>query len=175
MTTTTVTTTTNRLPGFVIRPATADDAELILSFIRQLAEYEKLSHAVTATTDDLKRNLFGERPQAEVVLAFYEDKPAAFALFFHNFSTFLGKRGLYLEDLFVVPELRGKGCGKILLSYLAALAVERDCGRFEWSVLDWNTPAVEFYRAVGAEPQSEWTVQRLTGPALSELAASFRC
>jgi GNAT superfamily N-acetyltransferase len=155
-----------------IRTAGEQDVPLVLGFIRKLAEYEKLSHAVTATESDIHASLFGPRPVAEAVLAWWGNEPAGLALFFHNFSTFLGKPGLYLEDLFVEPAFRGKGIGKALLAHLAALAVERGCGRFEWSVLDWNTPAIDFYKSLGAEPLNEWTIHRLTGAALESLAAS---
>ena len=160
-------------PGVTLRPATRDDLGLILALIRELAVYEKEPDAVLADEATLARQLFGERPAAEVVIADADGQPAGFALFFHNFSTWLGKRGLYLEDLFVRPEFRGRGVGQVLMAYLARLAVDRDCGRFEWSVLDWNTPALDFYRQLGAEPMDEWTVQRMTGPALQALADSF--
>jgi GNAT superfamily N-acetyltransferase len=153
-----------------IRNAAIDDAPLILQFIKGLAEYEKLAHAVVATEAGLRETLFGARPDAEVIIAYYNNEPAGFALFFHNYSTFLGQRGLYLEDLFVKPELRGKGIGKALLAQLARLAQERNCGRLEWSVLDWNESAIKFYRALGAVPLDEWTVFRVTGEALRELA-----
>ena len=156
-----------------LRQATPADTPTILHFIRQLADYERLSHEVTATGADLQRTLFGPDPSAEVVLAEWNGTPAGFALYFRNYSTFLAKPGVYLEDLFVLPELRGKGIGKKLLQYLAHTAVERGYGRFEWSVLDWNTPAIEFYRSIGAEPMDEWTVQRVTGDALKKLAAPF--
>ena len=156
-----------------LRPTTPADIPTILRFIQQLADYEKLSHEVTATEADLQRTLFGDDPSAEVVLADWSGTPAGFALFFRNYSTFLGKPGMYLEDLFVLPEMRGKGIGKTLLQFLAHTAVQRGYGRFEWSVLDWNTTAIEFYRAVGAEPMDEWTVQRVTGEALKKLAAAF--
>lgn len=161
------------IPEFTIRSASVADSPLILSFIRQLAEYEKLAHEVVATEDDLKRSLFGDRPSAEVLIGDFNNSPVAFALFFHNYSTFLGKSGLYLEDLFVQEEMRGKGIGKIMLSYLAYLAKERDCGRFEWWVLDWNEPAIKFYRSIGAEAMDEWTVQRVQGEALEQLAKEF--
>jgi GNAT superfamily N-acetyltransferase len=158
-----------------IRPATAADVPVILELIRGLAEYERLAHEAVATEDDLRRTLFGERPVAEVVLAELAAEapaPAAgFALFFHNYSTFLGRPGIYLEDLFVRPELRGRGIGRRLLEHLARLAVERDCGRLEWSVLDWNEPAIRFYRSIGAGPMDGWTVQRVTGDGLAALAA----
>jgi GNAT superfamily N-acetyltransferase len=153
--------------------ATEADVETIHGFICQLAEYEKLSHEVVATPDDLRRHLFGPRPVAEVVLARWQGEAVGFALFFHNYSTFLGKPGIYLEDLFVNPERRGLGIGKTLLTWLAALAVERGCGRLEWSVLDWNTPAIDFYRALGSRAMDEWTVERLTGDRLLALAARF--
>lgn len=162
-----------RIPEFFLRPATESDTSLILSFIRELAEYERLSHEVVASEDGIREALFGPRPAAEVIIGEYQDQPAAFALFFHNFSTFLGKPGLYLEDLFVKPDLRGMGLGKAILAYLARLALERGCGRFEWWVLDWNKPALKFYRSIGAEPMDEWTVQRVSGDALVELADSF--
>ena len=138
------------------------EAGLILDFISKLAEYEKLSHEVTATEASLREALFGPRPYAECLIARLDGKPAGFALFFHNFSTFLGKPGIYLEDLFVYPALRGNGVGKALLVRLAAIAKERNCGRLEWSVLDWNIPAQEFYRKLGALPMDEWTVYRMT-------------
>lgn len=151
---------------FTIRNATPDDAGVILSFIRDLADYEKLSDQVTATEDDLRSSLFGERTVAEVLLAQEDEVPVGFALFFHNYSTFLGKPGIYLEDLFIDPEYRNKGYGKALLVHLARLANLRGCGRFEWSVLDWNTPSIEFYRGLGARPMEEWTLFRLDGDVL---------
>lgn len=154
-----------------IRAATAADAPQILAFIKALAVYEKLEHMVVADEAQLRKTLFGERPAAEVRIAEWQGHPAGFALFFHNYSTFLGKPGIYLEDLFVLPDFRGKGIGKALLIHLAQLAVERDCGRLEWSVLDWNTPAIEFYKSLGAVPMDEWTVYRVTGEALPALAA----
>ena len=154
-----------------IRSATPDDIGLILGFIRELAEYEKLSHEVVATETDLKRSLFGDRPAAECLIAESGGKPAGFALFFHNFSTFLGKPGLYLEDLYVKPELRGKGVGRKLLAHLARLAVSRGCGRFEWAVLDWNEPAIRFYQSLGARMLKEWRINRVMGEALAKLAA----
>ena len=154
-----------------IEPATIQDVSEILAMIRGLAAYERLEHEVMATEKDLKESLFGARPGAEVVLARIGSEVVGFALFFHNYSTFLGKRGLYLEDLFVRPESRGRGYGGQLLRYLARLAGERDCGRFEWAVLDWNEPAIGFYRGVRAVPMSDWTVFRLTGEALAALAA----
>lgn len=155
---------------FTIEPATVRDVPTILGFIKELADYEKLAHEVLATEADLERTLFGERPAAEVLLGSLGDRPIAFALFFHNYSTFLGRPGLYLEDLYVRPEARGRGCGFALLRRLARVARERGCGRLEWWVLDWNESAIGFYRKLGAEPMSDWTVFRLTGPALDELA-----
>ena len=160
-------------PGVSLRFATREDVGLILAFVRELAEYERAPDAVVADEAVLAANLFGDRPGAEVVIAEVEGQPAGFALFFHNFSTWLGKRGLYLEDLFVRPEFRGRGVGQALMAFLAKLAIERGCGRFEWWVLDWNTPAIDFYRRLGAVGMDEWTVQRLTGDALQKLAASF--
>lgn len=154
----------------IIRSARCEDVVLILQLIRELAEYERLAHAVVATEATLRENLFGARPQAEVLIAEQGGKTAGFALFFHNFSTFLGKRGLYLEDLYVRPEFRGKGIGKALLKRLAKIAMERDCGRFEWAVLGWNEPARNFYVSLGAEPVPEWDIFRVTGDALARLA-----
>lgn len=154
-----------------IRPATPDDTPLILGFIRGLADYEKLTHQVEATEAKLRATLFGAKPAAECVLAFTdEETPAGFALFFTNYSTFLARPGLYLEDLFVVPAWRGRGIGKALLLYLAALANQRGCGRMEWSVLDWNQPAIDFYERLGAQRLREWQICRLTGPALRQYA-----
>ncbi|WP_374596309.1 N-acetyltransferase family protein [Sphingosinicella sp.] len=155
-----------------IRVAGPADLPLIARFIRDLAEYEKLAHEVRFDEAKLGERLFGSRPYAEVLIAEDDGTPVGFALFFHNFSTFEGRPGVYLEDLFVVPEARGKGVGKMLLSRLAALAIERDCARLEWSVLDWNTPAIDFYRSLGARPMDEWTVNRVDGDALKTLAAS---
>ena len=154
-----------------IRPAAPEDVPLILSLIRELAEYEKLLHEVKATEAELRTALFGARPHAECLIAELGGKPAGFALFFHNFSTFLAKPGLYLEDLYVKPELRGKGVGKKLLAHLAALALKRGCGRFEWAVLDWNAPAIRFYQSLGAQMMETWKINRLTGSALEKLAA----
>jgi len=158
-------------PLLSIRPATVDDVPLIRALIAELAEYERLADAAVATDDDLRAQLFGAQPAAEVLLGEVEGQAAGFALFFHNFSTFLGKRGLYLEDLFVRPAYRGSGLGKHLMAALARIAVQRDCGRFEWSVLDWNEPAIGFYRRIGAVGMHEWTVQRLEGDALHALAS----
>ena len=160
-----------RMDGVEIRVATEEDVPLILSFIRELAEYEKLSHEVVATEDVLRGSLFGERTGAEVVICNLDGSPAAFALFFHNFSTFLGRPGLYLEDLYVKPEMRDLGLGRALLVHLAGLARERGCGRMEWSVLDWNEPAIKLYRGIGAVPMDDWTVYRVTGEALKDLAS----
>jgi GNAT superfamily N-acetyltransferase len=154
----------------MIRSATPSDIPVIAQLIRALAEYEKLTHVVTLREDELRQHLFGDRPYAEVVLADDAGQVVGFALFFHNYSTFLSKPGIYLEDLFVLPEHRGRGHGKKLLSHLARLAVERGCGRFEWSVLDWNTPAIQFYESFGAQMQPEWKIFRLTGEALRRFA-----
>ena len=154
-----------------IRSARAEDIPIIAQFIRDLAEYERLAHEVRFDEAVLQAKLFGPRPYAEVLIGEIDGEPQGFALFFHNFSTFEGKPGIYLEDLFVRPEARGSGLGKALLKRLAALAVERDCARLEWSVLDWNTPAIDFYKALGATPMDEWTVYRVDGDALTDLAA----
>jgi GNAT superfamily N-acetyltransferase len=153
-----------------IRTAEPEDVALILSFVQELAEYERLSHMVTATRETLRESLFGERPGAEVLLAFEADVPAGFAVFFHNFSTFLGIKGLWLEDIFVRPAYRGRGYGKALLLHCARIARERGCGRFEWSVLDWNEPSIRFYRSLGAVPLDDWTIFRVAGDALTRLA-----
>ena len=160
-------------PDIDIRPATERDVPLILQFIRDLAEYERLAHEVVATADRLRASLFGPQPGAEVVFAEVNEKPAGFALFFHNYSTFLAQRGLYLEDLFVLPEFRGMGIGRRLLLYLGHLAVARGCGRLEWWVLDWNEPAIRFYQKMGAVPMSDFTVFRVTGEALTRLAEEY--
>ncbi|MEE4272376.1 MAG: GNAT family N-acetyltransferase [Thermoanaerobaculales bacterium] len=156
--------------ALVLRFAEERDVRTILGFIRSLAEYEKLSHEVEADEDSLRETLFGERRAAEVILAELDGEAAGFALFFHNYSTFLARPGLYLEDLFVEPEFRGRGIGRRLLARLAAIAVERGCGRFEWWVLDWNEPAIGFYEKLGAVAMDEWTVFRMTGEALEDLA-----
>lgn len=150
--------------------AKPDDVPLILTFIKELAYYEKLAHAVVATEELLREHLFGKNPKAEVVVAYYENQPVGFALFFHNFSTFVGRPGIYLEDLFVRESMRGKGVGKALLIHLAKIAVDRNCGRFEWAVLDWNSPAIEFYKSLGAVPIDDWTIFRVAGNALQKLA-----
>ena len=160
-------------PDFKIRFATKSDVALILSFIKQLAEYEKLSHEVVATEALLEQTLFGKRQVAEVIFGEYRGQAVGFALFSQNFSTFLGRPGIHLEDLYVKPEMRGKGLGKIMLSYLAHLAKERDCGRLEWWVLDWNEPSINFYKSLGATPMDEWTVFRITGKTLDDLASAF--
>ena len=157
-------------PKIRIRFATADDVSLILTLIRGLAEYERLASEAVVTAADVRNSLFGERPAAEVLIAEVEDDAAGFALFFHNYSTFLGRRGLYLEDLFVFPAHRGKGIGRALMARLAQLATERNCGRFEWWVLDWNEPAIRFYESLGARAMDDWTVYRLTGEPLARLA-----
>jgi GNAT superfamily N-acetyltransferase len=159
---------------FILRTATATDVPLILDFIRQLAEYEKLLDAVTATEAILHETLFGSKPAAEVIIAEADGEPAGFAVFFHSYSTFRGRPGLYLEDLFVRPKFRGRGLGRQLLSALAQLAVQRGCPRMEWSVLNWNEMALRVYRAIGAKPMDEWTVQRLEGDGLLALAQSVQ-
>jgi GNAT superfamily N-acetyltransferase len=153
-----------------IRAAGAADVPLILSFVRELAEYEKLGHLVTANEAGLREALFGAKPGAEVLLAFARGEAVGFAVYFHNFSTFLGAKGLWLEDLFVRPAHRGRGYGKALLLHVGRIAVERGCGRFEWSVLDWNAPSIAFYKSLGAVPLDDWTIMRVTGPALDALA-----
>jgi len=162
-----------RLPDFELRIAEINDCPLILAFIRELAEYERLSDAVVATVEILEETLFGAQRNVEILLAEYQNAPVAYALYFQNFSTFTGRPGIYLEDLYVKPAMRGKGFGKCLLAYIAKLAVERKCTRFEWSVLDWNEPSIQFYRSIGAVPMDEWTVQRLDGKALHQFAAEF--
>jgi GNAT superfamily N-acetyltransferase len=153
-----------------IRPATPDDVPLIITFIHELATYEKLAHDVVASEADMHVALFGERPVIEAVIASVDDEPVGYALFFPNFSTFLGKPGLYLEDLYVRPAARGAGVGRKLLQHLAHLVIERGWGRLEWSVLDWNEPSIAFYKKMGAKAMDEWTVFRLTGQALETLA-----
>jgi GNAT superfamily N-acetyltransferase len=155
---------------FQIRPAHVDDVPIILELIRDLATYERAPDEVVATGEQLNDVLFGERPVAEVLLAFEGELPVGFAVYFYNFSTWLGRPGLYLEDLFVKPEKRGKGYGRALLVALAKIARDRGCGRMEWAVLDWNEPAIKFYRALGATPMHEWTVFRLTGQEIANLA-----
>ncbi len=156
--------------GLDISPAGCADVPLILSLINQLAEYEKLRHEVVATEASIHAALFGTTPRAEALIARYDGAAVGFALFFHNFSTFLGKPGLYLEDLFVKPEYRGRAIGKSLLSHLAALALQRDCGRFQWQVLDWNRPSRDFYESLGAQADPAWINYRISGDALRRLA-----
>ena len=157
-----------------ITPAVSADVPTILHLIQSLAEYEKLSHEVVATEDSLRAALFGDQPGAECLIARENGEPVGFALYFHNFSTFLSRRGLYLEDLFIEPAHRGKGYGKALLQQLAQIAVARGCGRLEWSVLDWNAPAIGFYESLGAKLMSDWRIFRLTGGALQTFAAASR-
>jgi GNAT superfamily N-acetyltransferase len=154
---------------FKIRPAEESDVKLILQFIKGLSEYEKLSHEVVATEENLRKTLFKQK-MAEVIIGEFGGDPVGFALFFHNYSTFLGQAGIYLEDLYIIPEMRGKGFGKTMLKHLAKLAVERDCGRLEWACLDWNEPSICFYKGLGAKAQEDWTVYRVTSETLSELA-----
>ena len=153
-----------------IEAANPRDVPVLLRLITALADYEKLASAVVATEDQIRDTMFGGVPQAEAVIAYADGAPVGLAIWFHNYSTFLGRRGLYLEDLFVLPEWRGQGIGKALLVHLAGIAVARGCGRMEWSVLDWNEPAIGFYKSLGAVPMDEWTVFRLTGEALTALA-----
>ncbi len=157
-----------------IRFATITDVPLILQFIKELAEYEQLLHEVVATEEVLQDTLFGAKSPAEVIIGYLDDKPVSFALFFYNFSTFLGKPGIYLEDLYVKPEARGQGIGKLMLAYLAKLARERNCGRLEWWVLDWNETAINFYKSIGAKAMDEWTVFRVTDEALENLANNYK-
>ena len=159
---------------FEIKTAIAKDVPLILSFIKELAEYEKLAHEVVATEDILHETLFGDKAYAEVIIGYLNQEPISFALYFHNFSTFLGRPGIYLEDLFVREKARGKGIGQKMFAYLAHLAKQRNCGRLEWWVLDWNGSAIGFYKRLGAEPMDEWTVQRITGKSLDDLANKWQ-
>ncbi len=158
---------------FTIRFAGKEDVGLILDFIKELADYEKLLHEVVATEEILMESLI-TRKAAEVIIGEYKGQPIGFALFFHNFSTFLGRPGIYLEDLYIRPEMRGNGYGKLLLAFLAKLAKERNCGRFEWWCIDWNEPSINFYKSIGAIPMDEWTVYRVTGKALDDLADEFK-
>ena len=167
-------TISTHLEGFFIRGTTVEDSELILNFIKELAEYEQLSHEVVATIETLRETLFGEKAYAEVVIGEFEGVPVGYALFFHNFSTFTGRPGIYLEDIYINKEMRGKGFGKCLLAYIAKLAVERNCTRVDWSVLDWNEPSIQFYRSIGAIPMEAWTVQRLHGDALLSFAGECK-
>jgi GNAT superfamily N-acetyltransferase len=153
-----------------IRPAVADDLDLVIGFVRALAEYERLADAVVLDRVTLRSHLFGDKPMAEVLIGEIDEAPRGFALFFHNFSTFEGRPGIYLEDLFVEPDARGSGLGKALLARLAQLAVDRGCARLEWSVLDWNEPSIAFYKALGAEAMDDWTINRVDGAALIALA-----
>jgi len=155
-----------------IRAAGEPDVPQILELVRALADYEQLSHLVTATEEKLRESMFGPRPAAEALLALDGDDCVGLALYFHNYSTFLAQRGIYLEDLYVKPESRGKGVGFALLRRLAQIAIERNCGRLEWQVLDWNQPSIEFYRKLGAAPQDQWTTFRLTGEAMAKLASA---
>jgi GNAT superfamily N-acetyltransferase len=155
-----------------IREATAEDVPLVFAFIKELAEYERLAHEVVATEEQIRATLFGERRVSEVLIASLDGSPVGFALFFPNYSTFLGRPGLYLEDLFVRPAARGFGIGRGLLEYLAKLAVDRGWGRLEWRVLDWNEPSIAFYKKLGAQPLADWTVFRVTGDSLRKLAAA---
>ena len=161
---------TPAVTAFEIRPATKADVPTILGLIRELADYERLSKEAVATEEDLHDWLFGEKPVAKVIIGEYRGKPVSFALFFYNFSTFLGRPGVYLEDLYVKPDYRHKGFGRRLMVYIAQWAKAKNCGRFEWAVLNWNTPAIELYEKLGAEPQKEWTVYRLSGETLERLA-----
>ena len=156
--------------GLIVRSATPADVPAIFNLIQALAEYEKLSHAVTGNPENLEQHLFGSKPYAEAIIAEYEEKSVGFALFFHNYSTFLTQPGIYLEDLFVLPEYRRQGIGKALLTYLAKLAVSRDCGRLEWSVLDWNESAIAFYKSMGASILDEWRICRVNGESLTIMA-----
>lgn len=157
--------------SFKIRPARIEDTPLILSLIKELAAYEKLSGEVAATEDGIRKTLFGKRPYAETLIGEYQGIAVGFALFFHNYSTFLAKPGIYLEDLYIKPAYRGKGFGSRMLAHIASLAKERSCGRFEWSVLDWNTPAIRTYEKLAAVPMKEWRLYRLSGAALEKLAS----
>lgn len=157
--------------GAILRPAAPADVSVLFELIRALAEYEKLSHAVTGSAAELEQHLFGDRPYAEAIVAECDGKAVGFALFLHNYSTFLTKPGIYLEDLFVLPEYRRRGIGKAMLSYLAELAVDRGCGRLEWSVLDWNSPAIAFYQSLGASILPDWRICRVTGEELAHLAS----
>lgn len=159
----------NMVRNFIIKPATRADVHLILAFIKELADYEKLLHEVVATEEILQETLFGAKPRAEVVIGYLDKKPVSFALYFYNFSTFLGRPGIYLEDLFVKPEARGHGIGQKMLAYLATLAKEHNCPRLQWWVLNWNEDAIGFYKRIGAVPMDEWTVYRVSGKALEDL------
>lgn len=162
-----------RIEGFVIREAGEGDIPTVLDFIRKLAVYEKLEHEVTATEEYLRRYLFGQEKVAEVVIGFLHGAPVGFALYFYSFSTFLARPGIYLEDLYVLEEHRGRGFGKTLLAFLAKKAVSEGCGRLEWAVLDWNEPAIDFYKSLGSRTMDEWIINRLTGEPLAGLAGQF--
>ena len=162
-----------KIKDLTFRFAEKKDIPLLLTLIKELAVYEKMLDQVSATEASLKRSLFGKRKHAEAIIPEFEGKPVGYAIFFHNFSTFEGKPGLYLEDIYVKPEFRGKGIGKALLSYLAKIALERDCARFEWVVLDWNEPSIQFYKSLGAKPQDEWIIYRMEDDAMQELAEEF--
>lgn len=160
------------IENFKIRKAGKEDISIVLEFIKELAEYEKMTDDVVATEEILEESLFTQKV-AEVVFGEYNGEPVGFALFFHNFSTFIGRPGIYLEDIFIRPEARGKGFGKIMISYVAKVAKERNCGRLEWACLDWNTPSIEFYKSIGAIPMEEWTVYRAKEDTISKLAEGF--
>lgn len=160
--------------SFEVKSARLEDVPLILHFIKELAKYEKLEHEVVATEEILRETLFGENAHAEVIFGYENETPIAFALFFHNFSTFLGRSGIYVEDLYVVPEAREKGIGQKMLAYLGYLTKKRNCGRLEWWVLDWNETAIAFYKRIGAIPMIDWTVFRVTDNALNDLAAKWK-
>ncbi|KPL09858.1 MAG: GNAT family acetyltransferase [Bacteroides sp. SM1_62] len=162
-----------KIDGFMIRHARESDVPLILRFVQELAEYEKLSHEVLATEEDFRKYLFGEKQFAEVVIGEYHSDPVGYALYFYSFSTFTGKPGIYLEDIYVKPDERGRGFGKTMLAYLARLAVDQQCGRYEWAVLDWNEPSISFYESLGATLKKEWIIARVTGSNLLNLASQF--
>lgn len=164
---------TTAIEGFTLRAATKKDTATILGFIKELADYEKLAHEVVATEATLHETLFGDTPYAHVIMAELDGTAVGYALYFHNFSTFTGRPGIYLEDLYVQPAHRGQGFGKLLLAFLARKAVDMNCTRVEWSVLDWNQPAIDFYRSIGARPMDGWTVQRLDGERLAGFAKEF--
>jgi len=161
------------IEGLLLKKAEKEDVYIVLDFIKKLAEYEKLSHEVVATEENLEKYLFGKEKVAEVVIGYYQEKPVAFALYIYNFSTFLARPGIYLEDLFVLEGYRGMGFGKVMLAYLAKIATEKNFGRLEWAVLDWNEPSIEFYKSLGARLMKEWIITRMTGDALIGLAVQF--
>lgn len=165
--------TETKIKDFYIKKAEKEEIPLVLDFIKRLAEYEKLSHMVVATEEKLEKHLFGKHRIADVVIGYYQEVPVGFALYFYNFSTFLCKPGIYLEDIFVLEEYRGRGFGKSMLTYLASLAVEKDCGRLEWAVLNWNEPSINFYKSLGAQLMDEWIINRVSGQALRDLADRF--